>query len=275
MFDVDKFVHAFVQSLGLRIKSPACKNFSKINFITYIDNAHRIEQQLLHTLDKVRDINMQQNLDFSNQENIRYFIEKHASLFDKFNSLSNTRILTSHLKNINTKILQKVRARRKSIESIKKMEPKVSSKNPTRKRNLRTNLGNKLNESKKSLSSTTYREKHTTLHNYKKCKCKKASTLEACKLSCHDVRTLNSCGDLDVLNAKDCDGKASGEPNLPSNITSIVDKEIEISKKILRLCTERIKCIKRNVEITLHIAKVVQQHYLYSVEMFEYIFMFT
>ncbi|XP_076663069.1 uncharacterized protein LOC143366138 [Andrena cerasifolii] len=254
MFDVDKFLHTFIQSLGLRIKSPACKNFSKINFITYIDKAHRIEQQLLYTLDKVRDINMRQNLDFSNQENIRYFIEKHASFFDKFHSLSNTKILTSHLRNINTKILQKVRARRKSIESIKKMESKIPSKNLTRKRNPRTNLGNKLNESKKSLSSTTYREKHISLNSYKKSKCKKAA-LEACKLSCHDVCTLKSCKDADVLSVKDCNGKASGEPNLPSHITSIVEKEVEISKKILQLCTERIKCIKRNVEITLHIAK--------------------
>lgn len=257
MFKMDKFVHMFVQNFCLRIEPAPYKKYSKIGFITYVDTACRIRQQLLYTMEKIRDIHMQQNLDLSNEKHVQYFIEKYTNFPDKFILLGNTRLLTSHLKTINTKILQRVKARRKNVENLKKVEIKVLSKNVCCKKKVRINLENKLNGGRKNAHvSTSCKERHSSLQNYKRSKYKRASIPENSKMYSHDVTTLNNCKDADVSKIKHRNQEVSGKYSLQSDMINIVKKEVKMAEKLLRLYIEDVECIKKKVEITLYIAKV-------------------
>lgn len=260
MFNMDKFVHTFIQNLGLRIPSPVCKNSqnsNKITFIKYLDKAYKIKQQLFCNVEKIIDINMQENLDFSNEKDIQYFIEKHTSFFDKFTSLSNTWILTSHLKNINLKILQKVRSRRQNFENMKIMETKILNKNISCKKKVRTNIRNKLNGLKKNVPLiTSCKEKFSNLYNYKRSKYRKASTLENSKVACHNIITLNSHKD-NILKTMNSNQKVSISHNLPNSLVSMAKKEAEMAEGFLWLYTKDVESIKRKVHITLYVSKVV------------------
>ncbi|XP_076232936.1 uncharacterized protein LOC143178265 [Calliopsis andreniformis] len=262
MLNMDKFIHMFVQNLGLKIEAPLCKSTDKIAFITYVDRACRIKQQLLYTLEKIKEIYMKQNLDLSDEKSVQYFIEKHTNFVDKFILLNNTRILATHLKNINTKILQKVRARRKHVENSKKVEPKVISKNVSWKKKIRVNIENKLTGSKKhALLPISYKEKHSVLH--KRNKYKKVTVLENTKTSYYNVATLNK--DTDILRVKD---SKPSKYNMQNSAMNIVKKEVKMAEKFLWLCIQDVECIKKKVEIILYITK--KNNCPDSVELMEY-----
>ncbi|XP_053994304.1 uncharacterized protein LOC128884740 [Hylaeus volcanicus] len=254
MFSVDKFVHTFVQNLGLRIQSPVYKNFSKISFIKYIDRTCKVKEQLFCTIEKIKDINVQQNLDFSNEKDIRYFIEKHTRFSDKFTSSSNTHILTSHLKNINVKILEKVRARKRHFDNIKEREIKISNKNTSCKKKLRINLQNKLDGLKKNLSPTLCKPKVIDLHNnYKRSKFRNVLACES--------RIDNN---ISKTNNNNNNQKVSSRHNLPNSLMSIAKKEVEMAEGFIRLHTKDIESIKKKLHVTLYIAK--SESYRYNAE---------
>ncbi|XP_076640546.1 uncharacterized protein LOC143352141 isoform X1 [Colletes latitarsis] len=250
-FNVDKFVHTLIQNLGLRIQSPVYKNFNKITFNKYVDRACRINQQLFYTIERIRDINIKQNLDFSNEKDIQYYIEKHTRLFDKFASLSNTWISKSHLKNLNVRILQKVKARRTNFENTKKVEAKILNKKIFCKKKAQNNLSNKLDELKKNLLSPTLcSETSINLHNYKRSKCRKAPISKNPNIVCHD----KNCKD-NISKIKNNNQKVSVRHNLSNNLINVAKTKTEMAEGFLYLHTKDIESIKRKVHVTLYITK--------------------
>ncbi|XP_076643074.1 uncharacterized protein LOC143353545 isoform X2 [Halictus rubicundus] len=254
MLNVDKFVHTFIQNLGLRIESPVCKNRNKITFINYVDKTYRIKDRLLFAVEKIKEINIQQNLDFSDERNVRYFIEEHTSLSDKLNSWNNKQILSSHLKNINTKILQKVKARKRNNETIKKVEVKLSNKNLSCKRKVRTNLRNKLFESKSNVSPRFHKDTCKTN------KCSKAVVNENNDTFSHDCTSSNSYKSFDTSRTKCDNWKTLIKNNLSKNLIDIVKKEVEIARKILWFHANDTEFIKRKLHVSLYISKNENYH---------------
>lgn len=248
-FNVDKFIHTFMENLGLRIE--ACKKFNKITFATSIDKSCIMKQ--LYSMEEMKEINVQQYSDFSIEKNIEYFIEKHAKLFDKFTYLNNAQILTSHLKNINAKILQRIRIKRKHDGTIRKAELKVWNKIIK----LKTNLANKLNGPKSnSLSSLRCKQKYVNSCNYKRNKFKKAAVLGNLNLLCDNTASndykKNSTVGID--NDKQTSFLRCSLSNIIINTTN---KQLEMTEKFLWLHIKDMEYIKRNIEITLHVAKVI------------------
>ncbi|XP_076278939.1 uncharacterized protein LOC143208395 isoform X1 [Lasioglossum baleicum] len=248
MLNVDKFVHTFIQNLGLRIEKPVCRNLNKITFIKYVDEAYRIKDRLLFALEKIKEINIQQNLDFSNERDVRYFIEEHTRLSDKLNSWSNRQILASHLKNINIKILQKVKARKRNTETMKKVEVKLSNKNLSCKRKVRTNLRNKLYESKSNVSPRFHRDTCKTN------KCSKAVIIENNNTFSHDFTCPNSCKSFDISRTKSDNLKTLIKNNLTKNLID-VKKEVEMARKILWFHANDTEFLKRKLHVSLYISK--------------------
>ncbi|KZC08701.1 hypothetical protein WN55_10723 [Dufourea novaeangliae] len=243
--NVDKFVHTFIQNL--RIESSTWRNHNKITFIKYVDRACRIKQQLLYTAEKIRDI--PQNLDFSNEKSVQYFIEKHTTLFDKLTSLSNTQILSSYLKNINTKILQKVRIRRKNIENIRKMETKILNKK------VRTNLRNKLSGLKKNLSPALCGEKPINSQTYQSSKYRKSPVLENSNTFDHVTIELSNYKSVNIIRAEYDNQKDFFKYSLSENLAQVARKEVEMAEEFLCFHAKDIEYIERKVHVTLYIAK--------------------
>ncbi|XP_035739355.1 uncharacterized protein LOC118449189 [Vespa mandarinia] len=99
-FNLDKLIHSLMQSLGYG-KS------EKRHFLTYMDKTYKIQNEKLDICEKMKDV-YQSNLDFSNPYDIEHFMEKHTNIFDKSVYSRNIPVLAPHLKNINTKIIQKI-----------------------------------------------------------------------------------------------------------------------------------------------------------------------
>lgn len=258
-FNMDKFIHTFIQNLGLRIESCTCKKFNKIAFMTNIDKSYTLKQ--LYPAEEIKEVNVQQDLDFSTEKNIKYFMEKHANLFDKLTYLNNTQILNSHLKNINSKILQKIKTKRKYNGIIKKGELKTHNKTIIFNKKLKTNFANKLNGPKYNLSSSiTWKQKYINSH-CKKNKFKKAAIFENSKLICynaniHDYKNENTSMNND-------EQKIFSKHNLTNVMINFTKKEIEMTEKLLLLYIKDVEYIKRNIQVTLHITKVIQYKYIF------------
>lgn len=258
-FNMDKFIHTFIQNLGLRIESCTCKKFNKIAFMTNIDKSYTLKE--LYPAEEIKEVNVQQDLDFSTEKNIKYFMEKHANLFDKLTYLNNTQILNSHLKNINSKILQKIKTKRKYNGIIKKGELKTHNKTIIFNKKLKTNFANKLNGPKYNLSSSiTWKQKYINSH-CKKNKFKKAAIFENSKLICynaniHDYKNENTSMNND-------EQKIFSKHNLTNVMINFTKKEIEMTEKLLLLYIKDVEYIKRNIQVTLHITKVIQYKYIF------------
>ncbi|KAK9294239.1 hypothetical protein QLX08_011068 [Tetragonisca angustula] len=252
-FNMDKFIHTFMENLGLRIE--ACKKFNKITFVTSIDKSHIMKQ--LYSMEEMKEINVQQCLDFSTEKNIEYFIKKHAKLFDKFTYLNNAQILTSHLKNINTKLLQRVRVKRKHDGTIRKGE--IKAWNKTIK--LKTNLANKLNGPKcNSLSSSGCKQKYVNSYNCKRNKLKKGAIMGSLNLFYDN--TASNDHKKDCIIGIDNDKQTSFLRRSLSNImTSTTNKQLEMTEKFLWLHIKDMEYMKRNIEIILHVAKNTKYNY--------------
>lgn len=256
---MDKFIHTFIQNLGLRIESCTCKKFNKIAFMTNIDKSCTLKQ--LYPAEEIKEVNIQQDLDFSTEKNIKHFMEKHANLFDKLTYLNNTQILNSHLKNINSKILQKIKTKRK-YGIIKKGELKTHNKIIICNKKLKTNLANKLNGPKYNLPSSITWKKYINSHNSKKNKFKKVAIFENSKLFCYNTSThdYQKSNDTSIDNDKQ---KTFLKHNLTNVMINFTKKEIEMTEKLLLLYIKDVEYIKRNVQITLHITKVIQYKYIF------------
>lgn len=251
-FNMDKFVHTFIQNLGLRIETHACKKFNKITFVTSIDNFYKIKQ--FYSAEKVKEINIQQDMDFTVENNIKYFMEKHASFFDKLTYLNNTQISTSHLKSINTKILQRIKIKKKHNESMKRGEIETYNKVLTSHKKLRANLANKSSSSKyNSLSSIGGKQKYINSYNYERHKFKKTTAFENFETLCHDKIMPNDykSGNISEINN-------NRQENFINAMINMANKEIEMTEKFLQLYINDVDHIKRNVQVTLHIGKVVE-----------------
>lgn len=244
-----------MENLGLRIET--CKKFNKITFVTSIDKSHIMKQ--LCSMEEMKEINVQQCLDFSMEKNIDYFIEKHAKLFDKFTYLNNTQILTSHLKNINTKLLQRIRIKRKHDGTIRKGEMKAWNKIIK----LKTNLANKLNGPKSnSLSSLGCKQKYVNSYNCKRNKFKKGAVMGNLNLLYDN--TASNDHKKDSIVGIDNDNQTSFlRPSLSNIMLSTTNKQLEITEKFLWLHIKDVEYIKRNIEIILHVAKVISCIYLF------------
>ncbi|XP_024225600.1 uncharacterized protein LOC105681192 [Bombus impatiens] len=258
-FNMDKFIHTFLQNLGLRIESHACKKFNKIKYISNMNKSYIAKQ--LYPTEEIKDINIQQDLDFSSEENIKYFMEKHVNLFDKLTYLNNAQILTSHLRNINTMILQKIKLRWKYNGNVKKREIKTWNKIVTYNKKLRTNLANKLSGSQgKLLFSSECKRKYVNFSNYKRYKFKKAA-LGNFKLLYNNTTISNDHRSDNIL-ITDNDKKTSFLRHSLSNIvTNITNKQIEMTEQFLWLHVKDIEYMKRNIQVTLHIAKNSKYNY--------------
>lgn len=258
-FNMDKFIHTFIQNLGLRIESCTYKKFNKIAFMTNIDKSCTLKQ--LYPAEEIKEVNIQQDLDFSTEKNIKHFMEKHANLFDKLTYLNNTQILNSHLKNINSKILQKIKTKRK-YGIIKKGELKTHNKIIICNKKLKTNLANKLNGPKYNLPSSITWKKYINSHNSKKNKFKKVAIFENSKLFCYNTSThdYQKSNDTSIDNDKQ---KTFLKHNLTNVMINFTKKEIEMTEKLLLLYIKDVEYIKRNVQITLHITKVIQYKYIF------------
>lgn len=256
---MDKFIHTFIQNLGLRIESCTCKKFNKIAFMTNIDKSCTLKQ--LYPAEEIKEVNIQQDLDFSTEKNIKHFMEKHANLFDKLTYLNNTQILNSHLKNINSKILQKIKTKRK-YGIIKKGELKTHNKIIICNKKLKTNLANKLNGPKYNLPSSITWKKYINSHNSKKNKFKKVAIFENSKLFCYNTSThdYQKSNDTSIDNDKQ---KTFLKHNLTNVMINFTKKEIEMTEKLLLFYIKDVEYIKRNVQITLHITKVIQYKYIF------------
>ncbi|XP_017764440.1 PREDICTED: uncharacterized protein LOC108553886 [Eufriesea mexicana] len=247
-FNMDKLVHTFIQNLGLKIESHACKKFNKITFVTNIDNLYKIKQ--FYPAEKIKEINMQQDMDLTVENNIKYFMEKHTSFFDKFTYLNNTQMLTSHLRSINTKILQKIRIKRKHNESMKRGEIETYNKILTCKR-IRTNLANKLNGSKyNSLFSIGGKQKYINFYNCEKHKFKKVTAFEDSEPFCDDKIMSNDCRYGNILKMNN-----DRQENFINTVINMANKEIEMSERFLQLYINDVDHIKKNIQVTLHIGK--------------------
>ncbi|XP_031827039.1 uncharacterized protein LOC116424588 isoform X2 [Nomia melanderi] len=203
----------------------------------------------------MREINVQENLDLSNERNVQCFIEKHINFFDKPTSLNNRQILTSHLKHINTKILQKVETKRRNIENIKRVEVKVLNNNVSYKKKVKTNLRNKFCGLKKNLSPTLSREKHVNLQICKRRKCKSTAITENSDIFFYDTTKLKSCNSIIDSNAKLYNQKDSINHSLTKSVIDIAKKEIEMAEKILWFHTKDVEFIKKKLHVFLYIAK--------------------
>ncbi|KOX67172.1 hypothetical protein WN51_09416, partial [Melipona quadrifasciata] len=257
-FNMDKFIHTFMENLGLRIE--ACKKFNKITFVTSIDKSHimQLHSTQLYSTEEMKEINVQQCLDFPMEKNIEYFIEKHAKLFDKFTYLNNAQILTSHLKNINTKLLQRIRIKRKHDGTIRKGEMKAWNKIIK----LKTNLANKLNEPKcNSLSSLGCKQKYVNSYNCKRNKFKKGAVMGNLNLLYDN--TASNDHKKDSIVGIDNDNQTSFLRRSLSNImlSTTTNKQLEITEKFLWLHIKDVEYIKRNIEIILHVAKNTKYNY--------------
>ncbi|CAD1476012.1 unnamed protein product, partial [Heterotrigona itama] len=247
-FNMDKFIHTFMENLGLRIE--AHKKFNKITFVTSINKSCIMKQ--LYSTEEMKEINVQQYLDFSIEKNIEYFVEKHAKLFDKFTYLNNTQILTSHLKNINTKLLHKIRIKRKHDGTIRKGEIKAWNKIIK----LKTNLA-KLNGPKNN--SLGCNQKYVNSYNCKINKCKKAAIMG--NLNPYDNTAFNNHKEDNIVGI-DNDKQTSFLRHSLSNIMiSTTNKQLEMAEKFLWLHIKDMEYIKRNIEITLHVAKNSKYNY--------------
>ncbi|XP_017890663.1 uncharacterized protein LOC108631331 [Ceratina calcarata] len=241
-FNMDKFVHKFIQNLSLTTESRVYRKFSKITFSRLVDKPHRIKQLLLHSTEKMKEISMPQNLDLSNEKHIEYFMEKYTGLCDKFTYLNNSRILDSHLRNINMKILQKIKIKKRHNEGVKKGEFKTSN------RKLRINVSSKLSNLKKNLSSSVvYREKCNNVHN-----CEEDAPRTSPKLVSH-TPTFNNFkhGNILEINTEE----KSVKHDLVNDIINVAKLEIEMTEKFLSFCIRDKEFIKKNVQVTLHIEK--------------------
>lgn len=246
-FNVDKFAHKFIQNLGLRIEPCAYKKFSKITFLTQLDRSDRIKQLLLYSAEKMKEINMQTNFDLSDERSIEYFMEKYANAFDKLTYFNNTCILTSNLRNINTKILQKGRIRRKSDEGIKggEIRSHKMNKNIISNKRMGRNLRNKLIGQKVDLSSATgYREKYMKFYSYKRSKLKRAAADGNSEM--HDRDETRTC-----VGKQDND-----KQNLATNMICIAKKEVEMAEKFIKLYIKDVEYLKKGIQVELHIKKV-------------------
>lgn len=221
--------------------------------MTNIDKSYTLKQ--LYPAEEIKEVNKQQDLDFSTEKNIKHFMEKHANLFDKLTYLNNTQILNSHLKNINSKILQKIKTKRKYNGIIKKGELKTHNKIIICNKKLKINLTNKLNGSKYNLpSSITWKQKYINSHNCKKNKFKKMPIFENSKLFCYNTSThdYQKSNDTSIDNDKQ---KTFLKHNLTNVMINFTKKEIEMTEKLLLLYIKDIEYIKKNIQITLHITK--------------------
>ncbi|CAL7952495.1 unnamed protein product [Xylocopa violacea] len=261
-FNMDKFVHTFIENLGLRIKSHDCKKFNKITFIRHINESYEIVQAiLLYSVERMKEVNAQQSLDFSNERNVNHFIETHASLFDKLSYYNNSNILTSHLKNINAKILEKMKAKnRRNSEDMRKGKVKLHKVNTICSKKLRRSVSNKSNGLKKSsLSSKAYKEIDS--QNYKKDTFKKVAPSDWSKLFSHNIIIANGHKIVNILNANNIKRKFVVRHNLASNLTNIAKEEVKNTHKYLQLHTKDVEHVKRNVHVTLHIAQNLNNNY--------------
>nr|XP_034186780.1 uncharacterized protein LOC117607320 [Osmia lignaria] len=235
-FNVDKLIHTFIQNFGLKIKSSAYNNSNKVAFVSYVDRTCKIKQQLSCSTAKINEINMQQQWDFTNEKDIQRFIEKHTNFFDKMIFLKNTGILTSPLKNINTKILQKVRKKKKDHENTKKTETKIK-----KKRSL--------------LSPLLHKDKCPNLFKYKRNKYKKTTVCANSNILSNDIITHSDHKDINIFKTNNDNQKDFLNHNLSDSMMNITKRKIETAKKLLWLHTKDKKYIKRNIEIILHISK--------------------
>lgn len=243
-FNVDKLIHTFIQNFGLKIKSSAYNNSNKVAFVSYVDRTCKIKQQLSCSIAKINEINMQQQWDFTNEKDIQCFIEKHTTFFDKIISLSNTGILTFPLKNINTKILQKVRKKRKDYENTKKTETKIKKK-------------------RGSLSPLLHKDKCSNCFKYKRNKYKKSTICANPNILSNDLMAHSDHKDINIFKTDNDNQKEFLNHNLSDSMMNITERKIETAKKLLWLHTKDKRYIKRNIEITLHISKVTYYIYLY------------
>nr|XP_033338876.1 uncharacterized protein LOC117227593 [Megalopta genalis] len=255
MLNVDNFVHTFVQNLSLKLEFPVCKNHSKITFIKYVDKAYRIKHRSSFAVEKIRKIDVQQNLDFSNERNILYFMNENASFFDKLNSLSNKQILASHLNNINARILQKAKAKKRNIENIKKMELKVLNKNISCKKKVKASIRHKLCELKTEVLPRFHRDKNINLQTNTKSNFNEAAIIEDNDRICNESTHPNSYKSIDRFEPKYGDRKTLIKNNWSKNLIDITKEEIETARKILWFHAKDIEFLRRKLHVSLYIAK--------------------
>ncbi|XP_076753646.1 uncharacterized protein LOC143425063 [Xylocopa sonorina] len=254
--NMDKFAHIFIENLGLRIKSHTCRKVTtnKITFIWHIDESDSVE--------KMKEVSVQQSLDFSNEKSINHFLETHASLFDKLSYFDNTNMFTSHLKNINAKILEKMKAKsRRNSEDMRKGKAKLRKVNIICSKKLRRNISYKLNGLKKnSLSSVACKEINS--QNYKKDTFKKVPPLDWSKIFSRNIIIPNGHKIVNNLNTDNIKHNSFVvKHNLANNLTNIAKEEVKNTDKYVQLHTKDIEHVKRNVQVTLHIAQNLNYDY--------------
>nr|KAF7413025.1 hypothetical protein H0235_012876 [Vespula pensylvanica] len=163
----------------------------------------------------------QNNLDFSNPYDIEHFIEKHTNILDKSVYSKSIPVLASHLKNINTKIIQKIN-KIKIQSNIMESKYKLSNsyKKNSRIKKYQGTLDSKF--SKYTLKNTTSKQYDNSLTNCLQQNNKKKYNAIAC--------------------------------NLTDNIIEYVEYENELNKKLLELYTKDEDFIKKYIHISLYIA---------------------
>ncbi|XP_078050650.1 uncharacterized protein LOC144477079 isoform X2 [Augochlora pura] len=209
---------------------------------------------LTFSVEKIRKIDVQQNLDFSNERSIQNFIKENAGFFDKLNSLSNKQILTSHLNNINTRILQKTKAKKRNIENIKKMELKVSNKNISCKEKVRATVRHKLRESKTEVLPRLERDKNIHRKTNTKSKSAKA-VIENNNKFCNESTRFDSYKSIYSFVPKYGNRKTLIKNNWLENLIDVTKEEIETARKILWFHAKDTEFLRRKLHVSLYIAK--------------------
>lgn len=106
--NVEKLIHSFVRHLTFQV-SPVCnKKWSKINFTSYIDDAHRLNPESPRNDEKSRNKAMRGILDITDVQNIRHFMETQTKFLDKFVYSKDIPLLAHHFSCINNEIVQNV-----------------------------------------------------------------------------------------------------------------------------------------------------------------------
>ncbi|XP_014612193.1 PREDICTED: uncharacterized protein LOC106791214 [Polistes canadensis] len=210
-FNLDKLVHSLMQSLGYG-------RSDRKHFLTYMDNTYKIPNKKLNICEKMKDV-YQSNLDFSNPYDIQHFIENHTNILDKSVYSKNIPVLASHLKNINTTIIQtinKIKVQRNVMEGKHKLLN--SYKKNSRVKKYQGILDGKYNK---------YTLKNTTL--------KKNNSLMNCPQQNKKKHNNIAC-------------------NLTNNIMQYMEYESELNTKLLELYTKDEEFIKKYIHISLYIA---------------------
>lgn len=215
-FNLDKLVHTLMQSLGYG-------RSEKKHFLTCMDKTYKIQNKKLDISEKMKDV-YQSNLDFSNPYDIEHFMEKHTNILDKSVYSRSIPVLAPHLKNINTKIIQKLN-KIKILSNVTESKYKLSNsyKKNSRIKKYHGILDNKFN--KHTLKNITSKQYDNSLKN---------------RLQKNNKKKYN---------AITC--------NLTNNIIEYMEYENELNKKLLELYTKDENFIKKYIHISLYIATEV------------------